>query len=199
MRAASRPSPRQQNKSLSDTCASVCALSNSAQQGKILPCRRLSREMAGKVAGPPLAPVQPAPIAPAHPADTLRQPRATHTLRSWRQHGGVACVVIYDDGTVTDEHGDAIGNIYDELREHTQNVRHIAFRRRRARPGRDLACRQGTANESISEGSDLSVWSTRPRCYRQNRSLALQHETKNSKQKPCRPFECVGATCCTLW
>jgi hypothetical protein len=24
-------------------------------------------------------------------------------------------VVIYDDGTVADEHGDALGNIYDEL------------------------------------------------------------------------------------
>ena len=24
-------------------------------------------------------------------------------------------VIIYDDGTVTDEHGDALGNIYDEL------------------------------------------------------------------------------------
>jgi hypothetical protein len=24
-------------------------------------------------------------------------------------------VIIYDDGMVTDEHGDALGNIYDEL------------------------------------------------------------------------------------
>jgi hypothetical protein len=40
---------------------------------------------------------------------------AIHEIKAAGNLRATDGVVIYDDGTVTDEHGDALGNIYDEL------------------------------------------------------------------------------------
>ena len=40
---------------------------------------------------------------------------AIHEIKAAGNLRAADGVVIYDDGTVTDEHGDALGNIYDEL------------------------------------------------------------------------------------
>lgn len=45
-----------------------------------------------------------------------RQVRAAiHGIKTAPNLRATDRVIIYDDGTVTQEHGDALGNIYDEL------------------------------------------------------------------------------------
>jgi hypothetical protein len=43
----------------------------------------------------------------------LRQ--AIHKIKMASDLGGSDPVIIYDDGMVTDEHGEPLGNIYDEI------------------------------------------------------------------------------------
>jgi hypothetical protein len=40
---------------------------------------------------------------------------AIHEIKAAGNLRAVDRVIIYDDGTVTDEHGEHLGNIYDEL------------------------------------------------------------------------------------
>jgi hypothetical protein len=40
---------------------------------------------------------------------------ALHAIKEASGLGGTDRVIILDDGTVTDDHGEVIGNIYDEL------------------------------------------------------------------------------------
>jgi hypothetical protein len=40
---------------------------------------------------------------------------AIHGIKSATNLCATDRVIIYDDGTVTDEHGDALGNIYEEF------------------------------------------------------------------------------------
>lgn len=41
--------------------------------------------------------------------------KALHEIKHAANLGGPDRVFIYDDGSVTDEHGEHLGNIYDEL------------------------------------------------------------------------------------
>jgi hypothetical protein len=41
--------------------------------------------------------------------------RALHRIKRWAGLGGKDRVTIWDDGSVTDESGSLIGNIYDEI------------------------------------------------------------------------------------
>ena len=57
---------------------------------------------------------------PKHVSDQLGISRwqlgeALHEIKSAGNLRASDRVIIYDDGMVTDEHGDALGNIYDEL------------------------------------------------------------------------------------
>jgi hypothetical protein len=40
---------------------------------------------------------------------------ALHEIKASGNLRAADCVIIYDDGTVTNEHGEPLGNIYDEL------------------------------------------------------------------------------------
>jgi hypothetical protein len=41
--------------------------------------------------------------------------RALHIIKAVQGLGGADTVSIWDDGSVTDQHGDVIGNIHDEI------------------------------------------------------------------------------------
>ena len=40
---------------------------------------------------------------------------AIHKIKTFSNLGGADRVLIYDDGQVTDEHGEPLGNVYDEI------------------------------------------------------------------------------------
>ena len=71
------------------------------------------RQLPPKVSGPPLA----AASTPGRRAEsTASACEITHSkFKRAGDLSGTDRIIIYDDGTVTDQHGDALGNIYDEL------------------------------------------------------------------------------------
>jgi hypothetical protein len=47
--------------------------------------------------------------------ERLHLRRALHRIKQAQGLGGADRVIIWDDGTVTDNQGDVLGNVYDEI------------------------------------------------------------------------------------